>query len=93
MKSVFLFPLFVLLVFSVANAFGDEPRCSCNGLAGNYPGVSLICEGSVVERFPFTNGGDQGAMTACRDAMAEWMHHHGSNQQDCDHWPYTGCPM
>lgn len=80
MKSVFLFPLFALLVFSAANAFGDEPRCNCYGLAGNFPGVSLFCDGNLVEKFPFTNGGHQGAMTACRDAMAEWMHQHGSSQ-------------
>jgi hypothetical protein len=59
---------FTLIVFALismqVSAFATDV-CTCNGLASNFPGVSLVCDHKIIDRTPFIDGDETLAGEVC----------------------------
>ena len=59
---------FTLILFSVVSIFTSAfaaDVCTCNGLASNFPGVSLVCNNAIIDRTLFIDGDENLAFQVC----------------------------
>jgi hypothetical protein len=70
MKSYSIVPSLFLLASFAASAFASE-SCTCNGLAANFPGYWLICDGKGVDRTPFFDFDENLAERVCEAALTK----------------------